>query len=70
MKNTYGGAPILGPATLLKVALLHGCFSRSVNCANGTKSRNTSHLVYIKKHVKILPTFKKSPDRVASLLEF
>ena len=30
------------PATLLKVTLLHGCFSRLLNCTNGTKSRNTS----------------------------
>ena len=25
--------------TLLKVTLLHQCFSRFLNCANGTKSR-------------------------------
>ena len=27
-----------------KVTLLHGCFSRFLNCTNGTKSRNVSHL--------------------------
>ena len=27
----------LKPATLLKVLLLHGCFSRFLNCTNGTK---------------------------------
>ena len=27
-------------ATLLKVTLLHGCFSCFLNCTNGTKSRN------------------------------
>ena len=27
---------------LLKVTLLHGCFSRFLNCTNGTKSRKTS----------------------------
>ena len=32
------------PATLLKVALLHGCFSRFLNCTNDTKSRNASHM--------------------------
>ena len=32
------------PATLLKLTLLHGCFSRFLNCTNGTKSRNASHL--------------------------
>ena len=29
--------------TFNKVAFFHGCFSRFLNCANGTKSRNTSH---------------------------
>ena len=41
VKNTHGGVLLLGnlkPATLLKVTLLHGCFSRFLNCANGTKS--------------------------------
>ena len=28
------------PATLLKVTLLHRCFSRFLNCTNGTKSYN------------------------------
>ena len=32
------------PATLLKVALLHGCFSRFLSCTNGTKSRKTSYI--------------------------
>ena len=30
--------------TLLKVILLHGCFSRFLSCTNGTKSRKISHL--------------------------
>ena len=30
LKNTHGG--------VLLLALLHGCFSRFMNCANGTKS--------------------------------
>ena len=30
--------------TLLKVTLLHVCFSRFLICTNGTKSRKTSHL--------------------------
>ena len=33
-------------ATLLKVTVLHGCFSRFLNCANGTKSRKASHQDY------------------------
>ena len=28
------------PATLLKLTLHHGCYSRFLNCAHGTKSRN------------------------------
>ena len=30
--------------TLLKLTLLHGFFSRFLNCTNGTKSRNAPHL--------------------------
>ena len=38
VKNT------LKPANLLKLTLLYGCFSRFLNCTNGTKSRNAPHL--------------------------
>ena len=34
--------------TLLKSALLHGCFSRFLNCTNGTKSRNAPHISHKK----------------------
>ena len=34
------------PATSLKVTFLHGCFSRFLNCTNGTKSRKASHLLF------------------------
>ena len=34
----------LKPATLLKVTLRHGCFSRFLNCTNGNKSRNAPHI--------------------------
>ena len=34
---------------LLKVALLHGYFSRFLNCANVTKSRKASQLVSTRK---------------------
>ena len=33
-------------ATLLKLTLLHECFSRFLNCTNGTKSRNAPHMSY------------------------
>ena len=32
------------PASLRKLTLLHGCFSRFLNCTNGTKSHNVPHL--------------------------
>ena len=35
------------PATLLKVKLLHGCFSRFLHSTNGTKSYNASHMLTI-----------------------
>ena len=38
VKNTHGGVLLL-----LKVALLHGCFSRFLNCTNGT-NRATHHI--------------------------
>ena len=38
------------PATLLKVTLLHRCFSCFLNCTNGTKSRKTSHINYVNKN--------------------
>ena len=34
----------LQPATLLKLTLLHGCFSRFLNCTNATKLRNASQI--------------------------
>ena len=33
------------PATLLKVILLQGCFSRFLECTNVTKSRKTSQII-------------------------
>ena len=48
MKNTHGGMLLLvklKPATLLKVTLLRGCFYVFLNCTNGTKSCNVSHMV-------------------------
>ena len=31
--------------TLLKLTLLHGCFSRFLNCTNGTKSCNAPQML-------------------------
>ena len=49
MKSTHGGVLILVPATLLKLTLLHECFSRFLNCANSTKSRNAPQITYCKR---------------------
>ena len=35
---------MLQPATLLKLTLLYGCFSRFLNCTNGTKSCNAPQM--------------------------
>ena len=53
-------------ATLLKVTLFHGCFSRFLNCTNGTKPCNTSHEFLIEPEDKSL---KKFADDVALLIE-
>ena len=46
VENTHGGVLLLvklqASATLLKVTLFHGCFSRFLNCTNGAKLRNAS----------------------------
>ena len=46
VENTHGG--VLQPATLLKVILLHGCFSRFLNCTNGAKSHKATHILLVK----------------------
>ena len=50
-----------------KVTLLHGCFSRFLNCTNGTKSRKASQLLFrlclqfeYKKKSRVLQSIKKS----------
>ena len=43
VKNTHGGLLLL--ATLLKLTLLYGCFSRFLNCTNSTKWRETSQMI-------------------------
>ena len=43
-KNPRRSVTFSKVATLLKVTLLNGCFSRFLNYANDTKLRNTSHI--------------------------
>ena len=45
-ENTHERVLIL----VQKLTLLHGCFSRFLNCKNGTKSRNASHICISKSH--------------------
>ena len=44
VKN-HGGVLLLVKLQALKVTLLHGCFSCSLNCTYGTKSRKASHII-------------------------
>ena len=55
VKNPHGGA--------LKVTLLYGCFSRFLNCTNGTKSRRTSHISAGKKIKRLFITKIVRPTR-------
>ena len=43
-KHPWRSVTFSKPATLLKVTLLHGCFSRFLNCTNSTKSFNAPHI--------------------------
>ena len=38
---------LLKPSILLKVTLFRWCFSRFLNCTNGTKSRKASHIALV-----------------------
>ena len=42
VKNTHGGVLLF----VLKVTLLHGCFSRFINCTNGTQLHNASESTF------------------------
>ena len=44
MKNTHGGVTVKKrqDSVCMGATHLHGCFSGSLNCANGTKSRKAS----------------------------
>ena len=53
------------PATLLKVTLLHECFSRFLLCTNGTKSRKTSHI----NHSKQLNLLTANPTKWLNTLK-
>ena len=49
VESTHGGVLILvklqaSPCNLLKLTILHGCFSRFLNFTNDTKSCNAPHL--------------------------
>ena len=55
---------LIKPTALSKITVLHGCFLSFLNCANGTKSRKTSHIYPNSRKCKILkgnrwPVFKE-----------
>ena len=58
MEGCYGLA--CNFTTLLKVTLLHGCFSRFSNWTVGTKSRKTSLLIIKKEKFHLQKDWKKS----------
>ena len=59
-KNTNGGVLLFVKLqTLLKVALLHGRFSRFLNCTNDTKSREASHMI----EILVLNRFKETKSK-------
>ena len=45
VKNTHGG--VLLSCKVAGITLLHGCFSHFLNCTNGTKSRDASHMYFL-----------------------
>ena len=46
-KHPAGLFKYVKSATLLKLTLLHGCFSRFLNCTNSIKSRKAPHIIKI-----------------------
>ena len=52
------------PATLLKVTLLHECFSRYLNCANCTTSRKTLHIYTAKNANKLAKQCKTKQQKI------
>ena len=64
VKNTHGRMLILVKlqAKALNLTLLHGCFSRFLNCANGIKSRNVSNIIRLSFHIRGTPNSISSLD--------
>ena len=72
MKNIHGGVLILRlqPATLLKLTLLHGCFSRFLNCTNATKSRTEKINNWCEEISKLSEYAKIKPSPVQLIQHF
>ena len=56
--NTHGG--------VLKITLLYGCFSRFLNCTNGTKSKKAFQLKIEKNRLKHL--WKQLSKKIFTLM--
>ena len=69
-ENTHGGVSLLVKLqAVIKVTLLHGCFSHFLNCANGTKSRKASHIkIWISQEQNM--NFPKENRIVSQILYF
>ena len=51
VKNTHGGVLLLIKLQALKITILHGRFSRFLNCTNGTKLRKSFHMRFLQMQV-------------------
>ena len=63
-KHPWRSVTFSKPATLLKVILLHGCFSRFLKCTSGTKSRKASDMNFLQMQV-LLCAFTLTFDHVS-----
>ena len=68
---TFSKVAGLKPATLLKVKLFYGCFSRFLNCVNGTKSHNASYLVLLEIwNLSVQSVFANAHYKKLSMIHF
>ena len=51
----YYFSKVVGFSLQLKLTLLHGCFSRFLNCINSTKSRSASQTIVESRFIKNNP---------------
>ena len=75
-KNTHGGVLLLvklqaSVCNFTKRTVLHGCFSRFLNCVHGTKSRNAPHIEGMASDADLFtPTLFKQILRMDIMMRF